>query len=37
MIRVRGVKRIFIWIIHYCYAIDKIFTSANMIITVFDN
>ena len=36
MIRVRGVKRIFIWIRHYCYVIEEIFTSANMIITEFD-
>ena len=36
MIRVRDVKRIFIWIRHYCYAIEEIFTSANMIITEFD-
>ena len=32
MIRVKTVKRIFIWIKHYCYAIEEIFT----IITEFD-
>ena len=37
MIRVRGVKRIFVWIRHCCFAIEKILTSANMIITEFDN
>ena len=36
MIKVRGVKRIFVWIRHCCYAIEKIFTSPNMIITEFD-
>lgn len=36
MIRVRGVKRIFTWIRHYCYAIEEVFTSAKMIITEFD-
>ena len=38
MIRVmiRGMKQIFIWIRHYCYAIEEIFTNANMIITEFD-
>ena len=37
MIRVRDVKRILVWIRHCCYAIEKILTSANMIITEFDN
>ena len=36
MISVRGVKRIFIWIKHYCYTIEEIFTNADMIITEFD-
>ena len=36
MIRIMGVKRIFIWIRRCRYAIEEIFTSANMIITEFD-
>ena len=36
MIRVRGVKRIFISFRRCRYAIEEIFTSANMIITEFD-
>ena len=35
MIKVRGVKRIFIWYGHCYYTIEKIFTSANTIIEEF--
>ena len=35
-IRVRSVKRIFIWIRRRRYVIEEIFTGANMIITEFD-
>ena len=36
MIKIRNVKRIFIWIKHCCYAIEKIFTSVIPIIREFD-
>ena len=36
MIKVRDVKRIFIWIRHCCYATEKISTSADTIITEYD-